>query len=467
MDLRNRFECDIAFLSEQLSSGQLSSEELARRAIDNHETYGTTLKAYKCLLPEKALEMAHYSDHLLASGVPYRALHGIPVSVKDIYGLEGYPIFVGSSKELPAKWQRSGPFVRSFAAQNAVFIGKTHTVEFAYGGLGVNNHWGTPKNPWDSENHRVPGGSSSGSGLSLWEGSAWVALGTDTAGSVRVPASFTGNVGLKTSLGHWSTEGIVPLSPTLDTAGFSTRTVADAQLVFHAISHLEAYESVCAQIAEQNERDQHIRFRIGVDDGLMWSESEPEISEICLNALRELENDNCQLVPFEFPQAQRAVDMRNLGGPVSVELIEFLNSELPEWFDALDPVIRQRIKMGGDISATEYLRRIREIKSARQEVKDIFHAIDIIASPTVPISPPLMSEVSSPENYMKKNLLTLQNTTVGSFLDLCAITIPVGLDCFGMPVGLQFMTRAGSELFLLALGLRTERIVRDQQRMPF
>ena len=259
----------------------------------------------------------------------------------------------------------------------------------------------------------------------------------------------------------------MPLSPTLDTAGFSTRTVADAQLVFHAISHLEAYENVCSHIAEQNERDQHIRFRIGVDDGLMWSESEPELSEICLNALRELENDNCQLVSFEFPQAKRAVDMRNLGGPVSVELIEFLNSELPEWFDALDPVIRQRIKMGGDISAIEYLRRVREIKTARKEVKEIFHAIDIIASPTVPISPPLLSEVSSPESYMKKNLLTLQNTTVGSFLNLCAITVPVGLDRFGMPVGLQFMTRAGSELFLLALGLRIEKIVRNQKRMPF
>ncbi len=467
MDLRNRFECDIAFLSEQLSSGQLTSEELARRAIDNHQTYGAKINAYKCLQPEKALDMARYSDHLLANGVPYRALHGIPVSVKDIYGLEGYSIFAGSSKELPAKWQRSGPFVKRFAAQNAVFIGKTHTVEFAYGGLGVNNHWGTPKNPWDSVNHRVPGGSSSGSGISLWEGSAWVALGTDTAGSVRVPASFTGNVGLKTSLGHWSTEGIVPLSPTLDTAGFSTRTVADAQLVFHAMSHLEAYEEVCTQIAKQNEWDQHIRFRIGVDDGLMWSESEPEISDICLNALRELENDNCQIVPFEFPQAKRAVDMRNLGGPVSVELIEFLKSELPEWFDALDPVIRQRIKMGGDISAIEYLHRVREIKSARKEVKEIFHAIDIIASPTVPISPPLITEVSSPDNYMKKNLLSLQNTTVGSFLDLCAITVPVGLDRFGMPVGLQFMTRAGSELFLLALGLRIEKIVRDQKRMPY
>ncbi len=467
MNLDNRYDCDLAFLSKELSSGRLTSEMLTRYAIERHESRGAILNAYRSWLPETALEMARHSDRLLASGMPYQALQGIPISIKDIFGLEGHPIFAGSGQELPAKWRRSGPFVADLAAQYSVFIGKTHTVEFAYGGLGVNNHWGTPKNPWDTVNHRVPGGSSSGAGISLWEGSAWIALGTDTSGSVRVPASYTGNVGLKTSLGLWSTDGVVPLSPTLDTIGILTRTAADAQLAFHSISHLQDYSFVCAQLAKQQNCSRHITFRIGIDDGLMWRESDPVIAQMCLDALHRLEKDGCQLISFDFPESEEAIEMRNLGGPVSAELIAFLQSELPDWYDSLDPVIRERIKMGGDISATEYLRRLRQINGARQTAMEHFHRINVIASPTVPISPPMMSEISTPEDYMSRNLLALQNTTVGSFLDFCAITIPIGLDPLGMPVGLQFMSRSRNESILLALGLRLEKIVRDNQLMPY
>ncbi len=467
MDYRDRYEYDIAFLSEELSSGRLTSEALTRYAIEQHEANGSSLNAYKYWLPERALEMASYADQLFASGVPYRALQGIPISVKDIYGLEGCPIFAGSARELPEKWQRNGPFISDLADQHAVFIGKTHTVEFAYGGLGVNNHWGTPRNPWDTENHRVPGGSSSGAGVSLWEGSAWVALGTDTAGSVRVPASYTGNVALKTSLGLWSTDGIVPLCSLLDTAGILTRTVADAQFAYQSISHLEDYEFVRAKIAEQNEQAGDLKFRIGIDDGILWRTSTSAIAETCMRALRALEAADCKLIPFDFPESEQAVAMRNVGSTVSADLKEFLQSELPEWYESLDPVIRDRISMGGDISATEYLRRKREINNARVSVNDHFHSMHVIASPTVPISPSKMSEVSTPETYMERNLLTLQNTTVGSFLDLCAITIPVGLDESGMPVGLQFMARSRNESMLLELGRRMERIVRRHQWMPY
>ncbi len=467
MNFEDRYECDIAFLSAMLSSGRLTSEDLIHYAIAQHDSKGASLNAYQSWFPNKALAMARRSDQLLSGGMPYRALQGIPISVKDMYGLADYPIFAGSAQELPVKWRRNGPLVNNLAAQNLVFIGKTHTVEFAYGGLGVNNHWGTPRNPWDSINHRVPGGSSSGAGISLWEGSAWIALGTDTSGSVRIPASYTGNVGLKTSRGLWSTDGIVPLSPTLDTAGILTRTVGDAQFAYSAIAYLEDYAFVSARITEQEKFDQHLNFRIGIDDGILWNESNSVITDVCLRALRALEKDNCQLISFTFPEAEQAIELRNVGSPVSVELTEFLQSELPGRIDHLDPVIRERIKISGDLSATDYLRGRRQISEAQVQVTEHFHAFHAIASPTVPISPPILSEISTPEEYMRQNLRALQNTTVASFLNLCAITIPVGLDALGMPVGLQFMSQAGNESILLALGLRLEKIVRNQQFMPY
>ena len=467
MDISNRFEQDLAFVSKQLSSAQLTSEELTRYAIEQHETIGASLNAFKCWRPDKAMEMARHADTLTNGGKPYQSLQGIPISVKDIYGLEGYPIFAGSARELPKKWQRSGPIVGTLKSQAAVFIGKTHTVEFAFGGLGVNNHWGTPQNPWDLTNHRVPGGSSSGAGISLHEGSALVALGTDTAGSVRVPASYTGNVGLKTSAGLWSTDGIVPLSPSLDTAGILTRTTADAHLVYATLQTPGDYDSLRASVTEQRRVHEGGTFRIGVDDGILWNSSAPDIAEICMEALRTLEHNQCRIVSFDFPESAESIELRNVGGPVAAELVEFLRSELPDWYENLDPVIQNRIKIGGDISATEYLRRRRQINSARQSVQQHFEHVDVIASPTVPLSPSLMSDLATPKDYMTRNLFTLQNTTVGSFLDLCAITIPVGLDSLNLPVGLQFMAEPGNELMLLAIGRRLENLIRYKQLMPY
>ncbi len=466
MNFGSRFKFDIAYFSNELAQGRISCEDLTRQAILNHETKGASLNAYKFWQPEKALAMACQADSMLAKSSKYRALQGIPISVKDIYGLSGYPIFAGSAKELPNKWRRIGPLVSTLEQQNAVFVGKTQTVEFAYGGLGVNNHWGTPKNPWEVKDHRVPGGSSSGAGVSLWEGSALAALGTDTSGSVRIPASFTGNVGLKTATGLWSTDGIVPLCPLLDTAGILTRTVADAHLVFESIQQPGDFDTVRDRVAEQRSGFHEQKFRIGIDDGLMWNTCESNIAEVCQVALQELEHDGCSLVAVDFPDAQRAVEIRDTGGLTSADLIEFLQSELPQWRGMLDPTIKQRIEIGGDISAIEYLQRKRQIEEARFNVRTRYDSVDVIAAPTVPISPPLMSEISTPDTYMSRNLLALQNTAVGSYLDLCSITVPVGLDSVGMPVGLQFMTLAGNEIPLLRIAHRLEHVVRTRQLMP-
>jgi len=210
--------------------------DLVDLALDAHDRHGARLNAYKTWDGPRVREQAEALHRMIATGVDLGPMMGIPVSVKDLYGVPGLPVFAGTSEALPGRWSRSGPVVSRLLAQMALVTGKTHTVEFAFGGIGINNHWGTPLNPWSRDDElRVPGGSSSGAGVSLLEGSAMLALGTDTAGSVRVPASFTGMVGLKTTFGRWSNDGIVPLSSSLDTPGILALSVLDVAYAFAAI----------------------------------------------------------------------------------------------------------------------------------------------------------------------------------------------------------------------------------------
>ena len=146
--------------------------------------------------------------------------------------MAGLPTYAGTPQRLPPKWEQEGPIVGRIQQQLGVIVGKSHTVEFALGGLGTNRHYGSPYNPWDASHQRISGGSSSGAGVSLLERSALVALGSDTTGSVRMPASMTGTVGLMVSHGRWSTDGIVPVAPILDAPGLLTLTVADLLMAF-------------------------------------------------------------------------------------------------------------------------------------------------------------------------------------------------------------------------------------------
>ncbi len=457
----NRFsEYSITQLAQLLRNGQITSVDLTRQAIAQHESVGENFNAYLEWAPRRALTLAQQADHRFKRGMDYGCLHGIPISIKDIYGIPGYSTYAGSKIPLPNQWRKAGPVVQNLQQQSAVLMGKTHTVQFAYGGLGVNHHWGTPRNPWDRNQHRVPGGSSSGAGISLVEGSAFLAMGTDTAGSVRVPASYAGMVGLKTTKHRWSTEGIVPLSPILDTAGVLTRTVEDAIYAFHALdnassssmnSAIEFFEKLSV-VAENN-------FRIGLDDNRMWQTCERSIQNVCMLALQALESDGCSVHNLDFPEASQAIQLRNTGSTISAELTEFMLSELPEWIDSLDLVIRDRVRNGDDISAVEFLRRARRIRNLGSQALEQFQHCDVIASPTVPLSPPTVEEIEIPGAYMPKNLLALQNTSVGSYLNLCSLTVPVGLDHNAMPVGFQLMAPPNNEEKLLAAGLRLESLV--------
>src|SRR5215472_14307199 len=218
----------LAEIASALRRKRGTVQELVEQAIARHDQFGERLHAYLQWTPQHARAAAAAADAAFAAGAVAGPLQGIPVSIKDLFAAEGFACFAGSSRRLPADpWERDGPLVATLRRQLGVIAGKTHMVEFAFGGTGLNSHHGAPYNPWDAATHRSPGGSSSGAGVSLLEGSAFLALGSDTAGSVRIPASMTGTVGLKVTIGRWPPEGVVPLSHTFDTPGLLARSVSD------------------------------------------------------------------------------------------------------------------------------------------------------------------------------------------------------------------------------------------------
>src|SRR5215472_1235759 len=291
-------------ITEDLRAKRVTARELAEAAISRHERFGERLHAYSLWAPEQALAVARAADAAFAAGLTLGPVQGLPVSFKDLFAASGYPCFAGSSRRLPADpWERDGPLVATLRRQLGVIMGKTHMVEFAFGGTGHNSHWGAPYNPWDATAHRSVGGSSSGAGVSLQEGSALLAFGSDTAGSVRIPASMTGTVGLKVTLGRWSAEGVVPLSHSFDTPGLLARSVADAAYGFAALDpalgDAERFLATCGTLALDG-------VRIAVDDAFFWNDCDPGIAEAARAALEALARAGAVLRSLTVPEAAGA-----------------------------------------------------------------------------------------------------------------------------------------------------------------
>src|SRR5262245_6588374 len=283
-----------------LREGRLKARALAEEAITNHVRFGKDLMAYSQWAPEHARKCADAADAAFAVGSHAGSLQGIPTSVKDLFAMAGFPTYAGTPRRLPAKFEIEGPVVAALRAQLAAVTGKTHMVEFAFGGTGQNAHYGAPCNPWDATAHRSPGGSSSGAGVSLCEGSALLALGSDTAASVRLPAAMTGNAGLKLTKERWSSEGIVPLSFTFDTPGILARSMADAAFGFAALDpQLGDAAAFLRRVPASVDG-----IRIGIADAWFWDGCENGIDAIVRAALDTLASAGAVLKDIALPEAQ-------------------------------------------------------------------------------------------------------------------------------------------------------------------
>jgi len=449
----------IARIAADVQSGATRARSLVEEAIRSYEA--SDLGAYIVFDAEGARRQADAVDAAVARGEDPGPLAGVTVSVKDLYGVEGLPIRAGTRRELPQRWQHEGFLVRSLRRLGAVVVGKTHTVELAFGGVGLNPNTGTPINPWDPSEHRAPGGSSSGAGVSLWEGSAVLALGSDTGGSIRIPASATGVVGMRHTTGRWPTDGVVPLSTTLDTVGFLTRTVADTRYVFQAIDPL-APGAGPPDTAADPDGDPLAGLRVGVPRRGLWQETQPDIAAVLRRALAELGAAGVHVAEVDAPELQEAGERYMAGGLlIPPERTESLERHLPGWTDILDPTVGRRLERAHEVSAVEYigLLRIRRRLSASLHARLEAQQIDLLATPTLPVTPPTLASLDDLDVYRAVNRAILSGTGPVSMLDMCAVSLPVGLDAHAMPAGLQLIGRAGTDHALLARAAAAESVL--------
>ncbi len=441
----------------QVASDVRHGRDAARReveaAIRRHEA--SDLGAYIVFDAEAARRQADAVDRTASLGEDPGPLAGITVSVKDLYALDGYPLRAGTKRPLPA-WPE-GFLVRALRRLGAVITGKTHTVEFAFGAVGLNPNTGTPVNPWDPVEHRAPGGSSAGAGVSLWEGSARIALGSDTGGSIRIPASATGVVGFRPTTGRWPTTGVVPLSTTLDTVGLLTHTVEDLRYAFRAIDPLAGGDREGADSAPEGVSG----LRIGVPASRLWTDADSGIVAVVERAVAELGEAGATVLEIDLPELDEAGERYFAGEIVQPEFLEFLERELPEWIPLLHAIVGKRLGAAGKVRALDYVAALQQRRrlSASVHARMASERIDCLATPTLPIAPPPLAVLARLAAYRDANRAMLSGTCPASMLDLCAITLPAGLDDEGMPVGLQLMGPAGGDLALLAQAAAVEPVL--------
>lgn len=456
----------LAELIVALRERKLNAVELADWAIGNHAARGEAFHAYKTWNPELFRKQAMASDAALDAGVDLGALQGIPVSIKDLVGVSGYPTYAGCPRELPESWQTEGPIVTAIRHQLGVVSGKTHTVQFAFGGLGVNPHWGSPRNPWDAQVHRSPGGSSSGAGVSLHEGSALLAIGTDTAGSVRMPATMTGNAGFRPTPGRWPTDGIVPLVKSLDTAGPLAKSVDDLVIGFGAIDpQIDEDAVVFRNRLSQAELGD---FRIGICDWY-FEDCDPGVVEAVESALDELSKAGLRTEMVKMPHFDDVTDLFNVGGLHVGEFSAFIKDEMRGFEADLDPAVAIRLAKAESNTAVEHLNRVKAVARMAGVVDRAYGRLNAIVGPTIPLTPPRMSDIADPETHFVANMRLVRNTNTASLLKLCAMTVPVGLDAEGMPVGMHIVARENHDETALALAFACERVLgksRDRLGIP-
>ena len=430
----------------QVRSGELSFTQTVEHCLQRvHDNL--TLDAFECLDAERARATAVALDALLSSGTDLGPLMGLPMGVKDIMAVDGLPTTNGSNADTAELTGPEGGLIKRLRRAGMIPLGKTRTVEFALGATGVNSSRGTPWNPVDRDVHRMPGGSSSGSAVATASGMVGLGLGSDTGGSIRIPASFTGIVGYKSSVGIWPLDGIFPLSPTLDSAGPLCRTVNDAALLHTLLTG----ESVSA-------RPDVSGLRIGIVDELFQDDLDPQVAEDFERACQLLEQHGARRVHLSFPEVHERVPLFT-----SIVPAELINTLTPERWLAIrhgvDAVTASRAEVGLTTQAHEYVGAQQRRRQLVAKARSTFEQVDLWLSPTVPFVPMPLSELSSPAGH-ERAMLASRNTQPGNLLDMCGLSLPMHRDT--LPTGLQLTMPLNHDARLLTVGMAVEQLLRQR-----
>ncbi len=428
------------------------------------------LNAFRLVPRERALAAAKASEIALRAGQDRGPLHGIPFAAKDIMDVQGLPTTAGSKRLEGNIADSDATVVRLLTDAGMVLLGKTQTVQFAMGAPGINHDHGTPHNPW-SETHHVPGGSSSGSAVAVSAGLVPMGLGSDTGGSVRIPASLCGTVGLKTTVGQVSRAGVFPLSSTLDSVGPLTRTVEDAALVYQAMHGPDtrdlSTEGAHAQDVMCDLEDGVRGLRIAVAEDTFWDGADPEVAAAVRACGQDLAKLGAHVESIDFPEAGQSLGANPNGLISSVEARLAHLRHLEEGFDAYDRVLLQRVEIGNAASGVDYLRAIEDCAALGRQAVRTLRDVDAFICPATAIPALPLSEVdASLDSYWQLGPMFSRNTSVGNLLGLCGLSVPCGFTSKGLPIGLMINAKPRAEAMVLRIGHAFEQATEWHRRTP-
>jgi aspartyl-tRNA(Asn)/glutamyl-tRNA(Gln) amidotransferase subunit A len=436
-----------------LREGRRDPVDLVAEVFDRIAAHGDPALFIRTLRPRAEAE-ARAARERLRSGNPASLADGVPMAWKDLFDLYGTVTTAGSAvlRDAPPA-TADAALVTAAMRAGMVSVGAVNMTEFAYSGIGLNPHYGTPRNPRDPVVARSPGGSSSGSGAVVAAGIVPVSIGTDTGGSIRIPAAFNGVVGYKSSVGHYPMDGVFPLSRTLDSLGPLAQTVDDCVLTDAALRGLRQPQAEAAPMASLD---------FVVPDTLMFDDLSPAVAANFDAAVQRLTAAGARVRQIALPELREVAELMGRYGPLtSAEAMDVHRERLagPE-VDRIDPRVVRRIRMADAMSAVDLIRlyRARTDWIARIDAR-LGHAL--LICPTTPsVAMPIAPLEADVEVFFQHNFRTLRNTAIGNFLDWCGLAIPSGQDGEGMPTGFMLCAARGRDRDVLSAGLAIETVVR-------
>jgi aspartyl-tRNA(Asn)/glutamyl-tRNA(Gln) amidotransferase subunit A len=390
---------------------------------------------------------ADAADARAKHGVSLGPLDGAIVSIKDLFDVAGEPTRAGSKvlADEAAPAAADAVVVRRLRAGGAVIVAKTNMTEFALGAIGANPHFGTPANPRDRA--RVPGGSSAGAGVTVGDGMCEIAIGSDTGGSVRIPAALCGIVGFKPSRQRIPTAGAFPLSTTLDSIGPLARSVSDCARADAVMAGEDFVRLEPVTVAG---------LRFGITQGFPLDNLDETVGPAFDAAIGRLEQAGARLTREPMPLFDEMRAVNAYGGIVQPEACAIHKDRMARRAVDIDPNIRVRIERGCAVSAADYIGMLYAREALVRAMNRQLATLDALIMPTSGIVAPTIAEVANPEIFASRNAMLLRNTSVGNFFDLCGVSLPLPAP---LPVGLMLMGRNGQDRALLRIAAAVEEML--------
>ncbi len=435
-------------IADDLKAGRVSSRELVDQVIAKIEDAdGEGQRAFTKIHGDAARAAAEAQDAMRSAGIVLSPIAGLPFSVKDLFDVAGDVTAAGSTilkNNAPAT--KDATSVARLRAAGGIVIGRTNMTEFAYSGLGINPHYGTAKNPWDRETGRIPGGSSAGAAVSVTDGMASFALGSDTGGSIRIPASFCGLTGFKPTTRRVPATEAYPLVPTLDTAGPLAPTVSCCATIDSILAGEEPNILSALPL---------IGLRLAVPQTLVLNKLDDHVANCFSATLAKLSKAGANITEIPFSELGE-IPKINAGGGIYAEAYVAHRDQIDEHAEEYDPRVRGRLIKTKEISAVDYLVAMQARDALIQDANKVTASYDAVILPTTPtVAPSIKSLEGSDDLYVATNMLTLRNTFCFNFLDRCALSIPMHPAGEG-PAGLMIVGETMGDKKLLTVGIAIE-----------